>query len=81
MFNRDYIEGQRNRRDTKFTTTDKGYSFTNRSSLRKRIQLKSIDTASSIEKDIVLRLEKVFNATEETIENFEISIKNIDNIC
>lgn len=81
MFNRDYIEGQRNRRDKKFTTTDKGYSFTNRSSLRKRIQLKSIDTASSIEKDIVLRLEKVFNATEETIENFEISIKNIDNIC
>ncbi len=39
------------------------------------------DTASSIEKDVVLRLEKIFNATEETIENFEMSVKNIDSTC
>ena len=42
---------------------------------------KVLGTASSIEQDIVLRLEKIFNATEESIENFEISIKNIDSTC
>lgn len=47
----------------------------------KEFSSKVIDTASSIENDVILRLEEVFNATEETIENFEISVKNIDSTC
>lgn len=47
----------------------------------KEFSSKVLDTVSSIDKDIVLRLQNVFNATEECIENFEISIENIDTIC
>ncbi len=47
----------------------------------KEFSSKALDTVSSIEKDVVLRLENIFNATEESIDNFEVSIKNIDTTC